>query len=95
MVDKNWFLYIVRTTKGALYTGITTDIVRRVKEHNNGTGSKAIKALGRPVSLVYFEKHPDRSIASKREYEIKQYSKRQKEILVYNHIYGSTYVLDA
>jgi putative endonuclease len=78
----NWFVYVVRTRGGALYTGITTDLNRRINQHNDGTGAKAIKALGRPVKLMYYEKYKDRSKASKREYEIKQVSKREKESII-------------
>ena len=78
----SWFIYVVRTSKSALYTGITTDINRRIAQHNSGTGSKAIKALGRPVKLVYYESYLNRSSASKREYEIKQLSKKEKEKLI-------------
>lgn len=81
-VKTSWFVYVVRTLKGALYTGITTDLNRRINQHNDGTGAKAIKALGRPVTLAYYEKYENRSEASKREYAIKQLSKKEKEILI-------------
>ena len=55
-----------------LYTGITTDIERRVDEHNFSNKGAKYTRIRRPVTLVYTEKHIDRSTASKREYEIKK-----------------------
>ncbi|KKT72531.1 MAG: Endo/excinuclease amino terminal domain protein, partial [Microgenomates group bacterium GW2011_GWA2_44_7] len=56
----NWFLYIVRGKDGSLYTGITTDLDRRVLEHNtsNALGAKSLRAK-RPVEPVYYEILPD------------------------------------
>lgn len=85
----SWFVYIARTKSNKLYTGITTDPERRIHEHNH-IKSKASKALwaNRPVALVYFENHPTRSEASKREYQIKQFTRWQKMQLVYFNIEG-------
>ncbi len=78
----NWYVYIVRTTKGKFYTGISTDVERRFIEHLTGFGgAKALK--GDPAEeLVYVEEARDRSDASQREYEIKQLKRKQKEQLV-------------
>jgi len=76
-----WFLYIVECKDASLYTGITTDIDRRVKEHNDRTGSKSL--LGKlPVKLVHSEPFSDRSSASKRESEIKKLSRDEKLTLI-------------
>lgn len=75
-----WFVYIVRCRGGSLYTGITTDPVRRLMEHNRGRGGK-YTASRRPVALVYREPEPDRSSALKREAALKSLSRRQKELL--------------
>jgi len=75
------YIYIVECSDGTLYTGYTTDVERRVTEHNAGRGAK-YTAGRRPVKLRYVEQHPDRSSAQKREYEIKTYSREQKERLV-------------
>lgn len=76
-----WCVYILRCSDESLYTGITTDISRRLIQHTAGKGSKSL--LGkRPVSLVYLEKSENRSLASKREYEIKQLSREEKLALV-------------
>jgi putative endonuclease len=77
-----WYVYIVRCAKGALYTGITDNLVARLKKHNSGTGAKAIRALGVPVSLVYSEQCNTKSEALKREYGIKRLSRNEKEKLI-------------
>lgn len=73
----SWYVYLVRGSDESLYTGITTDIERRVKEHNDGAGSKSL--LGKlPVKLVHSETFADRSSASKRESDIKKLSREDK-----------------
>jgi len=81
-----WWVYIVRCRDGTLYTGITTDIDRRIGDHNRGKGSK-YTASRRPVKLVYSEPQADRSSASKREAQIKRYTRSKKEILIEGSIY--------
>jgi putative endonuclease len=77
-----WFVYILRCSDGSLYTGITTDVKRRVEEHNEGKKGSKCSRSRLPVKLVYEEKVPDRSRALKREIEIKRLSKKDKEDLV-------------
>ncbi len=73
-----YFVYIVKCSDGTLYTGIATNVQRRVEEHNGSDkGAKYTKAR-RPVSLLYQEECGNRSTASKREYAIKQLSRKQK-----------------
>ncbi len=80
--SKQWFVYILRCADNSLYTGITTDIVRREKEHNDGKlGAKYTRAR-QPVFVVYQEAHNSRSEASKREIAIKKLSKNNKEKLL-------------
>lgn len=76
-----WFVYIVKTINDKLYTGITTDFERRLFEHKNlKVGAKFFR--GNPAKeMVHLEFFDDRSSASKREYEIKKYSRKQKEEL--------------
>jgi putative endonuclease len=76
-------VYIVRCADGSLYTGITTDVVRRIAEHNGerAHGAKATRTR-RPVTLVYEEKYSTRSEASKREYEIKSLTRTKKLKLI-------------
>jgi len=78
---KNWFVYIVRCSDKTLYTGITTDINKRIITHNNGTGAKYTK-YRTPVILVYSEPSLDRSSASKREAQIKGLSRLEKLELI-------------
>jgi len=75
------YVYVVECSDGTLYTGYTTDVERRVEEHNAGTGAK-YTAGRRPVRLQYVESHPTRSAALRREHEIKSLSRTQKEQLV-------------
>lgn len=78
-----WFVYIIRCADNSLYTGITTDIERRIREHNsdNTIGAKYSRAR-RPTTLVYQENADSRSAALKREAVIKKLSKPEKETLV-------------
>jgi putative endonuclease len=78
-----WLVYIVRCADSTLYTGITTDITRRVREHNGQITSGAKYTLSkRPVILVYSELAPSRSAALKREAAIKKLSHTQKVLLI-------------
>lgn len=77
----SWWVYIVRCADNSLYTGITTDLQRRIDEHNQGnTGSRYTRAR-RPVELVYSEPASSRSDASKREHQIKQLPAAKKQRL--------------
>ena len=78
-----WFVYIIRCTNGSLYTGCTNHMIRRWHEHRKGNGAKYLRA-NKPKGVVYIEEHPDRSKACKREYQIKQFAKQEKEALVLN-----------
>ena len=76
-----WFVYILRCADGSLYTGITRDVERRLKQHNAGTASRYTR--GRfPVSLEYQEEQPSQSMALKRELSIKALSRKAKEALI-------------
>ena len=82
MSSSSYFLYIVQCADKTLYTGITTNIERRMEEHNfSPKGAKYTKSR-RPVKLVYHERHPDRSSASKREFFIKKMSRKEKKLLI-------------
>ena len=76
-----YWVYMLRCKDDSLYTGITTDLPRRVEEHNSGTGAKYTRGRG-PVILVYQESLSDRSAASKREAEIKKLSREEKLLLI-------------
>lgn len=81
----SWFVYMLKCSDGTLYTGVTTDVVRRVAEHNGegakGKGAKYTKAR-RPVQLVYQEAAVDRSAAQIREAGLRKLSRIEKEQLV-------------
>jgi putative endonuclease len=82
---KPWHVYIVHCADGSLYTGITTDVERRIDEHNHDDRLAARYTRGRrPVKLIYSEEYASRSEASKRESEIKQMERPEKEALVEN-----------
>ncbi|NLG33041.1 MAG: GIY-YIG nuclease family protein [Syntrophomonadaceae bacterium] len=75
------YVYILKCRDGSYYTGYTTDLYRRVEEHNQGTASKYTR--GRlPVECVYFEFTHTVSEALKRENSIKKLSRSQKDRLV-------------
>lgn len=76
-----WFLYLVQGSDNSLYTGITTDIQRRIQEHNQKKGAKALKGK-LPVKLVYQEVFADQVSAAKREREIKKLKKIEKLKLI-------------
>ena len=75
------YVYVLECADGTLYTGYTTDVARRVAEHNDGTGAKYTRGR-RPVELQYVESFDSRSDAQSREAEIKSLSRAQKERLL-------------
>ncbi len=77
-----YFIYILRCSDNTLYTGITTDLARRVDEHNHSPKGAKYTKVRRPVTLVYNERVADRSSASKREYSIKKMSRVAKLELI-------------
>ena len=77
----NHYVYVLRCANDALYTGYTTDVERRVAEHDAGEGAKYTRGRT-PVELVYAESFETKSAAMSREYEIKQLSRRRKEALI-------------
>lgn len=76
-----YFIYIVKCQDETYYTGYTTDIERRLKAHNEGKGAKYTRCR-LPVELVYSESYEEKSDALKREYAIKQLTRKQKEKLI-------------
>ena len=77
-----YYLYILECHDNTLYTGITTDLVRRVKEHNSSKLGAKYTAIRRPVKLVYSQEFSDRSEASKHECVIKSLSREEKLKLI-------------
>lgn len=79
----DWLVYILRCADGSLYTGITRDLERRVREHNRDNRRGAAYTRGRrPVEAVYSEAGLTRAEAARREYRIRKLSRQDKERLV-------------
>ncbi len=80
--ESGWFVYFIRTRQGNLYTGITTNVLKRLAEHQGGKkGAKYLRAKG-PLEVVYTSEVGSRSLASKVEYRLKRLSKTKKERIV-------------
>lgn len=77
----NWAVYILKCADGTLYTGISNDVEKRIKVHNNGKGAKYTR-VRLPVTLAYQEAASDRSTASKREAALKKLTRKQKTQLI-------------
>ncbi|MCK5666079.1 MAG: GIY-YIG nuclease family protein [Thiotrichaceae bacterium] len=78
----DWFVYMLRCADNSLYTGVTTDVERRVLEHNAEKSVTKYTRVRQPVSVVYQEKAESRSEACKREAQLKKLIKKDKEMLV-------------
>ena len=79
-MEEIWYLYILRCGDGSLYTGITTDVSRRLEAHRRGKGAKYTRGRG-PLELVYQQLCGTHSDALRRELEVKALSRTQKEAL--------------
>jgi putative endonuclease len=81
MLNVEFSVYLLRCRDGSLYAGITTDLERRLREHNAGRGAAYTRSR-LPVTLVYDERSPDRSTALRREAAIRRLDRRKKLALV-------------
>jgi putative endonuclease len=81
--NSSWFVYILSCADHSLYTGVTTDVGRRLHEHNSLKSGAKYTRNKRPVTLVYTEKQPSRSAACRREYQIKLLSRKEKLHLIH------------
>lgn len=81
MDEKKNYTYILECSDHTLYTGWTTDIIRREKEHNAGKGARYTR-VRLPVHLVYYEEYASKKEAMQREYAIKQLSREEKLALI-------------
>lgn len=77
----NYIVYLLRCSDGTFYTGVTTDMERRLAEHNTSQKGAAYTKARRPVQLAYQEPHPDRSSAQQREYVLRKLTHTQKQAL--------------
>jgi putative endonuclease len=75
------YSYILRCADGTFYTGWTSDVTARVKNHNAGKGAKYTRGRG-PVELVYYEERVNKAEACRREWELKKLTRKQKEELI-------------
>lgn len=88
MKETAWFVYIIENEKGYYYTGITTDIERRFREHSSSKKGAKFFKTGAPVKVVFKKRFPDRSLASKYECFIKKLSRKEKmELISFKRIY--------
>lgn len=77
-----WSIYLLRCADGSLYTGIATNVERRIEEHRSGKrGAKYLRGRG-PLQLEFSQTVGDRSLASRVEHRIKQLSRQDKEALI-------------
>ena len=79
--EKQNYTYMVACSDGSLYTGWTNDLEKRVRSHNEGKGARYTKSR-RPVELVWHEAFPTKEEAMRREYEVKQLTRREKVALI-------------
>jgi putative endonuclease len=81
-MKSTWHVYLVECADKTLYTGITTDLKRRIGEHNDSLKGARYTRAKRPVKLVYSEAAVSRSEASKREHELKKLPRSEKLELI-------------
>ena len=79
----DWHIYIIQTAKGQLYTGITNDPERRLKQHEEGKGAKFLRGKG-PLTMVFHQKLSNHSEAARLEPVIKRWSRQKKLALINN-----------
>ena len=82
MASSEWWVYLVECADNTLYTGISTDVMRRVKEHNTSPRGARYTHSRRPVTLRYTEGPFTRQVAMRREREIKGFTRRDKQSLI-------------
>ena len=80
--EKTWYMYVVECADGTLYTGITTDISRRLNEHNYGSRGAKYTRSRRPVKLRLTHEYKGRSPALKAEYKFKKLTRKQKKEII-------------
>lgn len=80
--SNHWFVYMIRTNDAQVYTGITTDMARRWREHESGKSGARYFRGRKPMQLCYLESGHNRSTASQREYAIKSLTATAKKQLI-------------
>lgn len=82
MSSTPWFVYIIENEKGHLYTGITTDIDRRFREHQGSKKGAKFFRTGIPLKILFQKKFSNRSLASKFEAKVKSLTRIEKIALI-------------
>jgi putative endonuclease len=82
-MSKPWFVYIIETENNHLYTGVTTDVQKRFKTHQDGKGAKFFR-IHRPKKVVYIAEYEMKEIALQKEIQIKKLSANEKRNLIQN-----------
>lgn len=80
-----WYVYLLQCSDNTFYCGVTTDLNRRLEEHNNSQGAKYTRNR-LPVSIVWFSECSNRQHACQEEYRIKQLTRKQKKDLIYDKV---------
>ena len=80
-MESTWYLYILRCRDDSLYTGITTDVEKRLEAHRSGKGAKYTRGRS-PLELVYRESCGSHSDALKREHQVKMLTREEKQNLI-------------
>lgn len=92
--SQTWFVYMIKSNLDSLYTGITTSLEKRFLAHQSKKRGAKFFHFCEARKIVFWEKHPSRSLATKREIEIKKMTRNQKLILIEafnkNHELGKT-----
>ncbi|WP_421230968.1 GIY-YIG nuclease family protein [Aeromonas sp. 603079] len=81
--SSRWFIYMVRTATGLLYTGVSTDPQRRLRQHQSGKGARALRGKG-PLTLAWQQEVGEKGAALRLEYRLKQQPKSFKEQLIHS-----------
>ncbi|MFB6469311.1 GIY-YIG nuclease family protein [Cytobacillus sp. Hz8] len=90
MEKNSHYFYVLSCKDGSLYAGYTTDLERRIKQHNDGKGAKYTRGRG-PVKLIYSHAFETKGEALRTEYEFKQWSRKKKEAFLIKEL-GGLYV---
>lgn len=93
-MESVWYLYILRCRDATLYTGITTDVEKRLEAHSSGRGAKYTRGRG-PLELVYRETCGTHSDALKRELAVKRMTRAKKQALIRTFSQGAGAANDA
>ncbi len=82
MKATHWYAYVIKTEKGHLYTGITTDLERRFKEHTSGKKGAKFFRTSAPSEMIFKKRFKDRSSASKFEASFKALTRKKKLVFL-------------